>query len=100
MKRSMPSVVYVSVSLLKAIRKGSIPEFITDKFYKWRRDVELLGIRKTREISSYHDEPVKGSTTERRSVRLNQAWRLFYVETETKECHIIAVEEINKHIYR
>ena len=98
--QSKPTVVYVSESIVKALRKRLIPVFIADKFYKWRKDVELLGIRATRKIPSYHDEPIKGSATKRRSVRLNQGWRLFYVESEKGECHIIAVEEINKHDYR
>lgn len=95
-----PTVVYAAKTVIRAIRKGLIPMYIIDKFFKWKADVQSLGIQEARKVPGYHDEPVKGSEVGRRSVRLNQAWRLFYLEEETGECHVIAVEEINKHEYK
>lgn len=95
-----PTVVYAADEVIKAIRRGLVPIHIADKFFKWKADVQELGIREVRKIIGYHDEPVKASEVGRRSVRLNQAWRLFYIETETGECYVIAVEEINKHEYK
>jgi toxin HigB-1 len=94
------TVVFAAESVVKAIRKGLVPLHIAHKFLKWKTDVQNLGIREVRKYPGYHDEPIKGSETGRRSVRLNQAWRLFYLEKETGECHVIAVEEINKHDYK
>jgi len=77
-----------------------VPVHIADKFFKWKMDVQGMGIQEVRKVTGYHDEPVKGSEIGRRSVRLNQAWRLFYVESETGEFYVIAVEEINHHEYK
>jgi proteic killer suppression protein len=95
-----PTVVYAADGVIRAIRKGLVPVHIADKFFKWKMDVQGMGIREVRKVTGYHDEPVKGSEIGRRSVRLNQAWRLFYVESETGEFYVVAVEEINHHEYK
>ncbi len=94
------TTVFVSDDVVKAIRRGLIPLHISHKFFKWKADVQTLGIREVRKTPGYHDEGLKGAESGRRSVRLNQAWRLFYVENDTDICHIIAVQEINKHEYK
>lgn len=94
------TTVLVAQEVVKAIRRGLVPLHIAHKFLKWKTDVQKLGIREVRKSPGYHDEGLKGVDAGRRSVRLNQAWRLFYIETETSTCNIIAVKEINKHEYR
>ena len=94
------TVVYASKGVVRAIRKGLIPVHIVNKFLKWKMDVQGHGIQEIRKIPGYHDEPIKGSETGRRSVRLSKAWRLFYIETSDAEFHIVAVEEINHHEYK
>lgn len=68
-----------------------LPKSIIAAYCTWVRTVELDGIRKTREPSGYHDEPLKGDRKGQRSVRLNRAYRGTIV--------LIAVQDVNKHDY-
>lgn len=77
----------------------SIPQHIAWKFRGWVMSVELLGIRETRLIKSFHDEPLKGNRSGQRSIRLNRSYRAIYVELLNNEIEIIKVIEVNKHEY-
>lgn len=57
------------------------------------------GIEEIRKISGYHDEPLKGKRKGQRSVRLNRAYRVIYLENESITLLEILVEEVNKHEY-
>jgi len=81
----------------KQLRK--LPRNIIAAYYTWVKTVELEGIRATRKISGYHDEPLKGDRKGQRSVRLNKAYRVIYEETENENIILIAVQEVNKHEY-
>jgi proteic killer suppression protein len=56
-----------------------------------------VGIWESRKIPGYHDEPLRGDRQGQRSVRLNRAYRVFYIEADNKI--EILVIEVNKHEY-
>ena len=72
--------VVIDRNVAKALRK--IPSYIVEKLETWVLLVEMLGILKVRKIKSYHDEPLKGQKKGERSIRLNKAYRAFYLEHE------------------
>lgn len=76
-----------------------LPSNIVAAFWTWVKTVELDGIRNTRKLSGYHDEPLKGDRKGQRSIRLNKAYRVIYEETSSGNVILIAVQEINKHEY-
>lgn len=76
-----------------------LPSNIVAAFWTWVKTVELDGIRNTRKLSGYHDEPLKGDRKGQRSIRLNKAYRVIYEETNSGNVILIAVQEINKHEY-
>jgi proteic killer suppression protein len=76
-----------------------LPSNIVAAFWTWVKTVELDGIRNTRKLSGYHDEPLKGDRKGQRSIRLNKAYRVIYEETNSGNIILIAVQEINKHEY-
>ncbi len=78
---------------------ASIPAHIVTKVKIWSAEVELHGIRAVRIQPGYHDEPLKGQRQGQRSIRLNKAYRLIYVETAKGEVEIISVIEVSKHEY-
>jgi proteic killer suppression protein len=54
----------------------------------------------TKKIKGYHDEPLSGNRKGQNSIRLNQAYRAFYIiSKDTKEIKIIEIIEVNKHEY-
>lgn len=81
----------------KQLRK--LPQNIIAAYYTWVRSVELDGIRKTRLLPGYHDEPLKGDRKGQRSVRLSKAYRVIYEENQSGNIILIAVLEVNKHEY-
>ena len=76
-----------------------LPKKIVAAYYTWSKTVEIDGIRKTRALPGYHDEPLKGDRKGQRSVRLNKAYRVIYEETESGNVILICVQEVNKHEY-
>ena len=87
------------VSFTKFAEKQIIklPTGIIRSLSYWIDTVVLLGIRETRRLSGYHDEPLKGTRKGQRSVRLNRSYRVIYIETnQNVELLII---EVNKHEY-
>jgi proteic killer suppression protein len=81
----------------KQLRK--LPKHIVAAYYTWVRSVELDGIRATRLLPGYHDEPLKGERKGQRSVRLSKGYRVIYEETESGDIVLIGVLEVNKHEY-
>ncbi|WP_409478129.1 type II toxin-antitoxin system RelE family toxin [Pseudobdellovibrio sp. HCB154] len=76
-----------------------LPVNITEKFYDWINAVALMGIAQVRKRPGLHDEPLAGARQGQRSVRLNRAYRIIYIETENGEFKVIQVIEVNKHEY-
>lgn len=63
----------------------------------WAETVERTGVRETRRLPGYHDEPLRGLRKGQRSIRLNRSYPAIYVETV--EGIEITVIEVNKHEY-
>lgn len=74
-----------------------IPDYIRINFQIWVQDVESNGIKNTRIIPGYHDEPLKGKRSGQRSIRLSKSYRAIYVEHN--DDIYIEVIEVNKHEY-
>lgn len=89
--------VWITKFAEKQVRR--LPKHIAAAFHTWVRTVELDGIRKTRILPGYHDEPLKGERKGQRSVRLSKGYRVIYEETEAGSLVLIAVQEVNKHEY-
>ena len=81
----------------KQIRK--LPKHIAAAYHTWVKTVELDGIRTTRMLPGYHDEPLKGERKGQRSVRLSKGYRVIYAESDTGDIVLIGVQEVNKHEY-
>jgi proteic killer suppression protein len=92
-----PCNVWISKFAEKQLKK--LPRHIVAAFYTWVKSVELDGIRKTRRIAGYHDEPLRGERKGQRSVRLSRAYRVIYEETESGSIILVGVLEVNKHEY-
>lgn len=93
----MASTVNISKFAEKQLKK--IPSFIKEALFIWASTVEEIGIRETRKLPGYHDEPLKGERKGQRSIRLNRAYRAIYEENENGDLVIITVLEVNKHEY-
>lgn len=90
-----------SVQLSKKAEKDliEVPLYISEKLQLWIDLIENEGLRAARKIKSFHDEPLKGNRTGQRSVRLNKAYRAFYIENTKKSIEFVEVLEVNKHDY-
>jgi|GEM_PF-165950 len=78
---------------------GKLPKHIAETYFTWVRSVQFEGIRAVRKLPGYHDEPLKGSRTGQRSVRLSRSCRVIYEETDSGDLLLIGVLEVNKHDY-
>lgn len=78
---------------------GRLPKQIVAAYRTWVKTMELDGIRATRALLGYHDEPLKGDRKGQRSVRLSRSYRVIYEETESGNVVLIGVHEVNKHEY-
>lgn len=92
-----PCQVWISKFAEKQIKK--LPKHIAAAYHTWVRSVELDGVRTTRKLPGYHDEPLKGDRKGQRSVRLSRGYRVIYEETESGSVILIGVQEVNKHEY-
>lgn len=94
-----PSFTRIELSRNAQKDLSKLPFYIKDKLLLWIGTVERIGIRKARTIPGFHDEPLKGSRTGQRSIRLNRSYRAIYIEDQRNEVHLIAIIEVNKHEY-
>jgi proteic killer suppression protein len=87
------------ISITKKAQKQieKLPKHIRVKFGLWADGVESLGIQETRKRPGFHDEPLLGTRTGQRSVRLSISYRAIYVERQDEIT--IEVIEVNKHDY-
>lgn len=78
-----------------------IPHYIAEKLVVWIDLVNKYGLGESRKISGFHDEPLRGQRKGQRSIRLNKAYRAFYMEHDNGaiEVNYIEVIEVNKHDY-
>jgi proteic killer suppression protein len=96
-KEDFKIVTEVAVSKFAEKQIARLPINIVSSLRNWTRTVQKIGIRETRKLPGYHDEPLKGHRKGQRSVRLNRAYRAFYIET--KEGIELTVIGVNKHEY-
>lgn len=88
----------VDLSEVEHLFAKRIPEHIVQKINVWVLEVEMNGLPNARKTPGYHDEPLKGNRTGQRSIRLNRAYRLFYV-VRPGNVIVVKVIEVNKHEY-
>ena len=89
--------VFLSKQASKQLKK--VPIDIQKKLAIWTLSVETAGLEETRKIQGYHDEKLSGNKKDRRSIRLNKAWRAeYYVETDDNGNFVLVVE-IHHHDY-
>ncbi len=91
--------VELSSQAVKDIKK--VPIHIRRKFMLWVENIERIGLRETRKIKGFHDEPLTGTRKGQRSIRLSRAYRAIYTECDkgVLELNYIEVDEVNKHDY-
>jgi len=92
----MVRTVVISKQAQKQLRK--VPKSIVASLAAWVADVEDLGLEEVRKIPGYHDEPLVGDRKGQRSIRLNSAWRAFYVIVNG-HVTFVSVIEVNHHDY-
>ncbi len=97
----MRNVVLLSKRAEKELKLA--PPQVQQKTAFWKKLVETQGLRKTKLLKGFHDEPLKGKRKGQRSIRLNIQWRAIY-ETcigndgyETIE--LVDIVEITPHRY-
>lgn len=81
----------------KQLRK--VPRNVLTKLTMWADSIRQIGLKETRKIPGYHDEPLKGNKKNRRSIRLNRQWRAEYFETVDDTGEVIIILEIHPHAY-
>ncbi len=97
-------IVSVDIFIVKLTKKAEaglrkLPAHVIDKLYLWVDLIETEGLREARKISAFHDEPLKGKRRGQRSIRLNKAYRAFYIEKAAGGIELVEVIEVNKHEY-
>lgn len=93
----MGTSVWVSKKAAKALLKS--PLQVQQKFVLWQIKLETEGLRSTRKISGFHDEPLQGTRKGERSIRLSILWRAIYVERSKGEIELVEVIEVTPHAY-
>lgn len=76
-----------------------VPQYIAIKFRFWVTSIEKLGLLEVRKSPALHDEPLRGSRSGQRSIRLNRAYRAIYRIRKDGSIEFIEVLEVNKHDY-
>jgi proteic killer suppression protein len=76
-----------------------IPAHIVFKLQVWVDGVRKYGLREMRKRSGFHDEPLKGDRNKQRLIRLNKAYRAFYIMDAYGTINFIEIIEVNKHDY-
>jgi toxin HigB-1 len=76
-----------------------VPFYVAKKLQSWIENISIVGLRETRKISGYHDEPLQGKRKRQRSIRLSKGYRAFYCIKEDNSIEVIVVLEVNKHDY-
>lgn len=89
--------VELSEQAKNELRKLPLP--IVFKLQAWIHGVKEHGLRKMKRVSGFHDEPLQGRRKGQRSIRLNKAYRAFYVINRHGIVEFIEVIEVNKHEY-
>lgn len=95
-----PVINRVVLSKLAAKQLRKAPGQVRNAFDYWVALIAEYGLLQLREIRGFHDEPITiGPHAGQRSVRMNRAWRAFYVIRRDGALELVEVVEINKHVY-
>ena len=91
----------IEIEISKKAKKEivKLPKEVVKKLRFWIKEVSLIGLREVRKIKSFHDEPLQGDRQGQRSIRLNKAYRAFYIVNKNREIELVEIIEINKHKY-
>lgn len=89
--------VRVTKKALENLEK--VPPGIAKKFRAWIKAIKTYGLMEVRKTKSFHDELLQGVRFGQRSIRLNRAYRVFYIEKRGGIIELIEVLEVNKHDY-
>lgn len=76
-----------------------VPKEVIKRLQRWAKYVQTIGLRETRKIPGFHDEPLKGKLAGKRSVRLGIQWRVIYTLEKDGTINIVKVEEVVPHEY-
>lgn len=93
----MVTSVLVSKKAAKALFKS--PLQVQQKFALWQIKLETEGLRLTRKVAGFHDEPLQGTRKGKRSIRLSSLWRAIYIERSKGEIELVEVIEVTPHAY-
>lgn len=94
---NLKTLVTVDKKAAKNLLKAPIQ--VQQKFVLWQIKLEADGLRATRKVSGFHDEPLKGNRTGQRSIRLNTLWRAIYTEHLNGSLELVEVKEVTPHDY-
>ena len=84
----------------KAMRDlAQLPPHVARKFKYWIELVEFSGLEIVRRVPGYHDEPLKGSRANQRSIRLNLYYRAIYTIEIRLGIETVVIQEVTKHVY-
>ena len=91
------TTVVITRSVLKRLKK--LPVHIIVKLEAWVAAVNKLGLMQVRQVTGYHDEPLKGKRLGQRSIRLSKAYMAIYEINSKNELEFIEIMEVHKHEY-
>jgi proteic killer suppression protein len=89
--------VKISSKAMKSLKK--LPSYIVFALQTWIDNIDSLGLRETRKIPGFHDEPLKGNRNGQRSIRLSKSYRAIYEILNDGSIEFLEVQEVNKHEY-
>lgn len=95
----MSDIHAVKISKRAQADLNKVPRHILIKLMAWITDVEDGGLTLVRRVPGYHDEPLKGTRTGQRSIRLSKAYRAIYEIHNNGTIEFVNIEEVNKHDY-
>lgn len=93
----MKTIVVIGRAANKGLEKA--PPQVQNKLRAWVFTAQQFGIDATRQLPSYHDEPLKGERAGQRSIRLNRQWRALYTEDRNHQITLTLLE-VTPHDYR
>jgi proteic killer suppression protein len=91
--------VDVKLSRLAKKQTQKAPAHIVTKLLSWVSLIRIKGLAHVQMIKGFHDEPLKGKKTGRRSVRLSRQWRAEYTMSVAGDVSVLTIEEVHPHEY-
>lgn len=88
--------IQISHAVENIFKHNGIPPHVKKKFHDWEADVREKGLLEVRKIPGVHDEPLHGKLKGKRSIRLNDGYRVCYESTLENSTEVIKVFMITK----